>query len=431
MDIKKIYEKFIHECKSEICIDTRKIIPGSLFVALSGEKYDGNIFAEKALELGCSYAIIDNPQYTKNDKYIVVNDSIELLSQIARYHRIQFNIPVIGITGSNGKTTTKELIASVLNTQKNIICTEGNLNNHIGVPLSVLKINIKTEIAIIEMGANHIGEIDHLCNIAMPTHGIITNIGRAHLGLFGGFNGVVRSKTELYNYLEKNTREVFVNASDLLLREKSKNIKHTMYGPEFYADPVVSNNTLPFVSIIWRRKKLQTQLTGEYNIPNISAAIAVAVYFEIQEKNIRIGIENYIPLNQRSEIVETKKGNIIIKDYYNANSSSMFAAIENLANIETKKTKIAVLGDMFELGEYEEKEHRDVMNAVVDANIDMVILVGEAFSKCIHDYQNVYQYKTTDEAIKILKELNIQDSLILLKASNGMNFKKLFNKVNW
>lgn len=431
MDILNIYQKFIHECGQQICTDTRKIVPGGMFFAWKGEQDDGNKYIKEALELGCSYVIMDNPDYICDDRCIVVENAIETLQNLARYHRRQFNIPVLAITGSNGKTTTKGLISSVLATEKRIIATEGNLNNHVGVPKTLLRITHDTEIAIIEMGANHVGEIATLCDIAEPTHGIVTNIGRAHLGLFGGFAGVVQAKSELYQFLRRNSGHVFVNASDELLLEKSSDIPRTLYGPKTEGlFSVQSAHTTPFVSFEWNHMMIETQLTGEYNIDNCGAAIAIGLSFDIHADHIKEGIEEYAPKNHRSEMIETKEGNIIVKDYYNANVTSMEAALRSFADLRTEKPKIVVLGDMFELGEYEDQEHQTLVDYVQSLGFQKIYLVGEIFGRTATD-ADVDKFKTTDEMINYFKEHSVKNSAIFLKASNGMHFDMLFNDVEW
>ena len=431
MHIDTLYEKFI-DSDYQISTDTRQLIPGSIFFALKGENFNGNDFAQQALDFGCSHVVIDDISFKiKDPRCVIVENSIQTLQELAHHHRLQFNIPVVGLTGSNGKTTTKELITSVLQTQKKIIATKGNLNNHIGVPLTLLRIRPETEVAIIEMGANHIGEIADLCKIALPTHGVITNIGRAHLGLFGGYAGVVKAKTELYDFIRTHGGEVFVNASDDLLREKSNSLKRVMYGPKFLADPVTSNKTLPYVSVNWKEQDIQTHLTGEYNLDNIAAAISIAVYFELQQDNIIKGLETYIPKNQRSEILETEKGNILIKDYYNANPDSMEKALQNLKEINVDKKKIAILGDMFELGEFASAEHRSVMHLAVDSGIDEILLIGLEFGHLIHEYTNISLFEKLEDALVYIKNKEYVDSIILLKASQGMNFKKIFDQIDW
>lgn len=434
MNIQLLYEKFL-EARQKICTDTRGDVVDSLFFAWKGEKLDGNKYAKEALEKGALCVVVDNREYydKHDERYIFVDDSIRALATLAHHHRKQFTIPVIALTGSNGKTTTKELISSVLQTEKNIIATQGNLNNHVGVPKTLLRITDKTDIAIIEMGANHVGEIAHLCRIAEPTHGLITNIGRAHLGLFGGFDGVVRAKTELYRFLEQNHGTSFVNAQDQLLLSQSdtdEKITYLSHDSDYFVE---SLETSLFVSVVWKGNDIVTKLTGEYNLANIAAAISLAGYFHISDENIVLGLESYVPSNERSEVVE-QGSNTIIKDYYNANRSSMELALENFSNIKTEKEKIVVLGDMFELGEYSKEEHRAVIEKAMMSNYEKIILVGENFGLLEKEYgssekTNILFFKTTDDAISEMKNMNFENTYILLKASQGMNFKKLFTQI--
>lgn len=431
MNIKDLHDIFSNKCKGKISTNTQDVVSESLFFAWKGENNDGNNYAAEALERGSLYVVVDNPDIVKDERYILVNDSMQTLQELAHFHRIQFDIPIVAVTGSNGKTTTKELIQATLSTEKKITATKGNLNNHVGVPLTILNINTETDIAIVEMGANHVGEIAKLCEIAHPNYGLITNIGRAHLGFFGGYEGVIRAKTELYRYLEKTGGTSFVNGSDQLLLEKSNTLEKITYLSEHSDYPTFSLKSNPYFSFGWNQQQIKTQLTGEYNLPNCSVAIAVAGYFGISEKNIVSSISKYKPDNQRSEIFQTEKGNSVIKDYYNANRSSIECALENLGSIETGKKKIVILGDIFELGEYEKEEHQAVVDIVASHSFDSVYLVGKAFSSVNSDDLNYEVFKNTDELISTLRGLKIEKSYILLKASHGMNFEKLFNEIDW
>lgn len=431
MDILNIYQKFSQDCAQMLCTDTRKIVPGAMFFALKGSNFDGNDFAQVALDLGCRYVIMDNHEKIVDERCIVVPDVLETLHNLARYHRRQFNIPVLAITGSNGKTTTKGLISSVLATEKNIIATEGNLNNHVGVPITLLRIQKDTEIAVIEMGANHIGEIKELCAIAEPSYGLITNIGRAHLGLFGGYAGVIQAKTELYAFLKEHQGRVFVNASDALLVEKSAGMDRVLYGP--HTDGlfrVISKHTTPFVSFEWNHMVIQTQLTGEYNIDNFAAAIAVGLSFDIRPEHIQAGIEGYVAHDHRSEMHNTDRGNTIVKDFYNANVTSMEAALSSFRDMDLKKPKIVILGDMFELGEYEDEEHQRLVDFVQDAGFDQVILIGDVFGRSASD-ADVMKFVNVDEAIAYFAEHPVANTAVFLKASHGMHFEKLFDTLEW
>ncbi len=432
MTIEELHTIFVNQCNGDISTDTRDLKKGSLFFALRGDTFDGNHYAQEAIEKGASFAVVDKPELKDKDGMIYVENTLETLQSLAHFHRKQFNIPVLAITGSNGKTTTKELVASVIGQEKNIVYTEGNYNNHIGVPLTLLKINEETEFVLVEMGANHVGEIESLCEIAVPHYGLITNIGRAHLGFFGGFDGVVRAKTELYRFLNQYNGTSFVNGADTLLLEQSNTLEKITYFSKDSQYSVVSNNTTPFVSLQWDGMNIKSHLVGEYNCINIAAAIAVGDYFGISPDLIKKGIESYIPKNSRSEMVSTEKGNIIIKDYYNANRDSMERAIENIAHIDTQH-KILVLGDMFELGEFSEEEHCAVLDYAQQILPDAdIILVGAEFSKVTpNNDTSIRVFKNTEEAIFALKKSPPRNSLILLKASNGMNFQKLFDEVEW
>ena len=424
-----IYEK-LQSIDYLISTDTREMINGSMFFAWKGEGADGNDYIHDALRKGAAYVVMDNPdKFIDDARCLLVDNSMTMLQDIAHHHRMQFDIPVIGLTGSNGKTTTKELIRAVLGSEKKIIATLGNLNNHVGVPKTLLRIRPETEIAIIEMGANHVGEIAELCRIAHPTHGLITNIGRAHIGLFGGYENIVRGKTELYRYLKQVDGVIFVRDTDpVLLHHADTNIKITYESPNSEY-PFISSHTQPYVSGLYDTIPIVTQLTGEYNIPNIAAACAVGDYMGISSTSIAAAISQYVPDNQRSEILETTAGNTIIKDYYNANRNSMEGALENFKAIKTTKEKIAILGDMFELGEYEYEDHLAIVQLVYD--FDRVILVGKAFAQIPLSLDHITQYETTELAITELQKKPITDACILLKASQGMHFDTLFNSIDW
>jgi UDP-N-acetylmuramoyl-tripeptide--D-alanyl-D-alanine ligase len=371
-----------------ISTDTRKIAVGSLFFALKGEKFDANTFAAQALEAGAAYAIIDNPAYKLNEKYILVADTLAALQDLARYHRKQLSIPVIGLTGTNGKTTTKELIYSVLSQRYKTQATQGNLNNHIGVPLTILTINDSHEMAVIEMGANHQKEIALLCSVAQPTHGLITNVGKAHLEGFGGFEGVKKGKGELYDYLKATNGVAFIGSqnTDLMQMQLAKGLSNVYhYGTLKHIDFVSGNLTAndPYLSLYWERsdetvqQHLKTQLTGAYNLDNILAAICIGVYFNLSNDEINRGVESYQPKNNRSQIVTTAT-NTLICDYYNANPSSMFVAIENIGKIAAKR-KVLILGDMFEMGDEAATEHAAVIKKAMETPVEERIFIGREF----------------------------------------------------
>jgi UDP-N-acetylmuramoyl-tripeptide--D-alanyl-D-alanine ligase len=356
--IEKIYDYFSQS--TGICTDTRQIKPGNLFFALRGPSFNANQFARQAIDAGAVAVVIDDSEYEIPGKTIFVTDGLAALQDLARFHRAKLNIPVIGITGSNGKTTSKELVHAVLGSHFNTFATKGNLNNHIGVPLSVLSITEKHEMAVIEMGANHIGEIAELCTISQPTHGFITNIGKAHIGLFGGFEGVIRAKSELYNYLIKTHGTIFVNQHHEILMNMSKR----MADPVFYPDEgsfckVDLLGADPYVSIKTKGGKVvNTKLVGRYNFDNIATALCVGKFFHVSEAKAIQAVAEYVPENNRSQIV-IKGTNTIILDAYNANPSSMEKALENLAGMNAKN-KVAIIGDMFELGDETDKEHRAI-----------------------------------------------------------------------
>ena len=431
MDIHTLHKKFVNECNQLVCTDSRKIIPEAIFFALRGDSFNGNDFAARALDLGCRYAIVDDQKHLESEHCIFVSDVTETLQQLANYHRREFNVPVIGLTGSNGKTTTKELMVAALSEQKKVTATKENFNNHIGVPLTLLAITKETQIVIVEMGANHRGEIKLLCEIAEPTYGVITNIGRAHLGKFGGMGGVIQAKIELYEYLRAHEGHVFVNGSDELLLKYSQGMDRTLYGPDVQGVFMVkSKHTLPYLSVTWDHAgDIETHLTGEYNLDNIACAIATAVHFDVLNKTIKQGLQRYEPKNNRSEMISTDHGNYVIKDFYNANGSSMEAALRNAKDVSKEKKLILILGDMFELGEYSHDEHQNIANLAASLDPDFLFLIGEEFAQVHTDKGR--QFKTTQEAILHLEKESFKQSVILIKGSNGMNFQSLFDQIDW
>jgi len=382
----KIFKKNL-----SISIDSRKINKGDIFFALKGENFDGNQYAEQSIKKGASYAVIDDPQYKNGDQYLLVEDVLTSLQKLAHHHRKQLDIPFLAITGSNGKTTTKELISSVLKNHYATHFTKGNFNNHIGVPLTLLQLPTDTDIAVIEMGANHIGEIADLCEIAAPTHGLITNIGRAHLEGFGGLEGVKKGKSELYKYLAKHKGIVFINMNENSLRSLAKENKRKVYytkseqpHPENipYEVKLLSNEPFIKVSFLSERKQptlVESQLMGLYNFNNIMTAIVIGRYFKVPSIKIKEAIENYIPSNNRSQLI-SKDSNTFIMDAYNANPDSMKNALENFANLSAS-SKIAILGDMLELGNYSEQAHSEILAQANNLNFYKVILVGNEFKK--------------------------------------------------
>ena len=413
-----------------ICTDTRNITPGCLFFALKGDNFDANTFAEKALTSGAAYAVIDNIAYKTSDRCILVPDVLSTLQELASYHRTKLNIPFIGLTGSNGKTTTKELINAILAEKYKTFATKGNLNNHIGVPLSVLSITDDIEIAVIEMGANHQKEIEFLCSIAQPTHGLITNVGMAHLDGFGGFEGVKKGKAELYTYLKANDGHAFIYRNSSFLMEMSKSAdltQVTYYGTE-KSDAIFGKllKTDPFLEVSWTKEGMEyhveTNLTGAYNFENILAAVTIGSYFDVAPNQINKGLSTYLPKNNRSQITRTEH-NTVICDFYNANPSSMSAALKNISLLSAS-SKTVIIGDMFELGNESAEQHRMIASEAAALNADTLILIGKAFYELRDQFEGNF-FNTPAEALEFLRNNPIKDNLVLLKGSRGMALEQL------
>ena len=432
MNIEQLYPVYLKHPR--ICTDTRKITASCLFFALKGENFDGNKFAGQAIEDGASFAIIDNAEYAVNDRFILVEDVLETLQNLARFHRKLLTIPFIGITGTNGKTTTKELIRSVLSQQFSTYATEGNLNNHIGVPLSILSVRADCEIAIIEMGANHQKEIAFLCSIAQPSHGLITNIGKAHLEGFGGIEGVRIGKGELYEFLGRTGGTVFLNKDNPILGEmiRERAVKNIVsYGKEddnFIAAKLKAS--YPYLSINWRPAinpagrnsyTAQSNLPGMYNFDNIAAAICVGSFFKLSPEQINLGINTYQPQNSRSQLLKTGH-NIIICDYYNANPGSMMVALDNLDNMPAEH-KVMILADMFELGNEAMQEHETILQKAREITADKRIFIGKEFFR-LKDNMDFF-YSSTEDAYEALKADPILNASILIKGSRGMKLELL------
>lgn len=422
MDIAKIHALFL-KCQS-VSIDTRKIQPNSFFVAIKGDNFDANIFAKEALEKGASYVVIDNSDYFIDERTVLVKDSLQTLQALAQYHRNYLKLPIIALTGSNGKTTTKELIHSVLSAKYNTKATVGNLNNHIGVPLTLLSFTSETEIGIVEMGANHKKEIEFLCELAQPDYGYITNFGKAHLEGFGGVMGVIEGKSEMYNYLGKAGKLAFVNLEDSVQIQKTKLLNHYTFGiNKSEADVVLSEVIVnPFVCVEYAGLRVQTHLIGLYNANNINAAIAIGNYFQVPEEAIKKALEGYIPENNRSQLI-TKGTNQIILDAYNANPSSMAAAIENFKQLDNLN-KIVILGDMFELGEVSLKEHATVVASLANQKSIVCYFVGSDFFANSLDNDNFHFYPSFNDLSVYLKTKKIENSIILIKGSRGMALER-------
>ncbi len=426
--------RYYQECP-RISTDTRAIKPDSLFFALKGTHFNGNAFAAEALEKGARYAVIDEPRYRQDDRFLLVADVLAALQKLARYHRERLRIPIIGITGSNGKTTTKELLHAVLSRTFNTYATQGNLNNHIGVPLTLLSLDRQTQLAIVEMGANHPGEIAFLCNIAQPTHGLITNVGKAHLEGFGGFEGVMRTKGELYDYLAGHGGTVFLQQDNPNLREmaESRAINQPVtYGFSEGNDVVgILQSADPVLEIQWHahgshtHHTVTTRLTGAYNTENLLAAVCVGRHFGVSATDINKGLTDYTPSNNRSQLTKTA-ANTVIRDYYNANASSMAAALENLKLLKADR-KVIILGDMFELGEASPEEHRKLVDLACAMGVDRVLFVGHEFAR--HKRPGAEFHDTTDAAKAALQLRPITGALVLLKASRSMAFEKLMDSL--
>jgi UDP-N-acetylmuramoyl-tripeptide--D-alanyl-D-alanine ligase len=422
--IGNIYKAFM-ECNRKISTDTRNIIPGSIFFALKGDRFDGNKFVREAFEKGASYCVVDNPDSVNNKTFLVENVTATL-QNLARHYRKRCDFNIIAITGTNGKTTTKELIYSVLSAKYNCSATQGNLNNHLGVPLTILSTHPETELLIVEMGANHVGEIKTLCEIANPDIGIITNIGKAHLEGFGGFENVIKAKSELYQYLIKRNLPIFVNGTDKLLMKIIKGYPGIFsYGDnnsQCYASKIKFSKTLLLeVSMQNKSFKISTKLFGRYNIDNVLAALRIGQYFKVNSADAIHQIENYTPKNNRSQIKQTQY-NTLILDSYNANPTSMNAALDSFLEIDTTR-KMIVFGEMNELGEYSTKEHQILLDRLSDKKTINSYFIGEKFRTGQH--YNAKIFTDTDEFISFIKSNKPKQNLILLKGSRTNGLEKL------
>lgn len=426
-DIENLYRCFVQS--RGVTTDTRQCQPGMMFFALKGENFDGNAYAAQALELGCSYVVIDNLDYAVVDdaRVLLVENSLSALQMLARHHRQQMGTPIVGITGTNGKTTTKELIAAVLAKKYHILCTKGNLNNHIGVPLTLLSLTSEHEMAIVEMGANHLGDIKELVEIAEPDYGLITNVGLAHLQGFGSLEGVIRTKGELYDYLrgtEKKT--IFLNVGNAHLRGIADGLETVTYGQVAEAEvcgEIVACD--PYLRFQWSLRdgswhEVATQLIGSYNIDNALCAVAVGCYFGVEQEEVSAALAEYTPQNNRSQLTKTDR-NMLIVDAYNANPTSMRAALDNFSRMEVAH-KMAILGDMKELGEATAAAHQEVVDRLRTCGFDEVWLVGEAFAKTNHTQRT---FADVDEVKVALQEDVPKDTYILIKGSNSMKLASL------
>jgi len=405
-----------------VCTDSRKIVPDSFFFALKGPNFNANKFAADALEKGAVMAVVDESEYAITDQYVLVEDVLQTLQDLARYHRQQCKAQVIALTGSNGKTTTKELMYSVLSKKYNTIATEGNLNNHIGVPLTLLRLRTDTEMAVVEMGANHLGEIAFLCTLSEPDFGYITNFGKAHLEGFGSEEGVIKGKSELYDYLLEKNRHVFLNADDPIQKEKlGSYIKKFGYSTEDHQYFKIKwLGADPYVRLESEGLEIKTKLIGQYNFLNAAAAVLLGKYFNVPMSQIKTALEAYVPTNNRSQVV-SRNGLTILLDAYNANPTSMNAALVNLGS-QSKKPTIAILGDMFELGEAAAREHQEVAELIDELGIDEAYFIGVNFNGVQTDH---WQFESFEEFQEHLDGDPIKMGTVLIKGSRGMALERV------
>lgn len=425
MNIEKLYSLYL--IQKSVSTDTRKIKKGDLYFALKGHNFDGNKFANKALEAGASYCIVDDVNISKqSEKNILVDDTLETLQALANHHRRQLKYPIIGLTGSNGKTTTKELIQTVLSSTYKVRATKGNLNNHVGVPLTLLSFTEDLDFGIVEMGANHQKEIKFLSGIAEPDFGLITNFGKAHLEGFGGVEGVIKGKSELYDYLKANDKTAFINADDTKQVIQIGNYtKLSTFGASNNNDcTIIYKDANPFVNLTYDNILINSKLIGGYNFGNIAVSIAVGRYFNVPTLKIKEAIEAYEPDNNRSEIIKQKTNKIIL-DAYNANPTSMLAALENFKNLDASN-KYLFLGDMFELGEDADKEHQAIVNFVEDNFENNIFFIGENFYKT-QTASSTYKLATFEALKTKFKNIEISNGTILIKGSRGMALERILD----
>ena len=424
MEIEELYSRFL-VCGT-VTTDSRHCPQGSMFIALKGETFNGNAFAAQALAQGCRYAVVDEPEYARGESYILVDDCLQVLQQLANYHRRQLKTPIIGITGTNGKTTTKELVSSVLSKKYKVLFTQGNLNNHIGVPLTLLRLNKEHEMAVVEMGANHPGEIKALVQIAEPDYGLITNVGKAHLLGFGSFEGVIKTKGELYDFLrEKGNATIFIQNENSYLNAIAHGLHCVRYGQAsglFVSGKLLSCS--PFLAFEWMSEgntyPVQTHLIGAYNLDNALASVAIGKYFDVAPEDICEALSTYMPQNNRSQLVDTGRNKLIV-DAYNANPTSMMAALENFRQVQAPH-KMVILGDMKELGEASLEEHRKIVGFLDGCRFDRVMLAGPEFKAVAFAYEHFDNVDAVKEALEKSKPVGFT---ILIKGSNSMKLSQL------
>ena len=412
MDIKAIYDIF---CGYPlVTTDSRNCPEHSIFFALKGENFNGNKFAQSALEKGCAYAFVDESEYADGERILLVDNCLQTLQKLAEYHREQLGIKIIGITGSNGKTTTKELIAAVLSKKYNLTYTKGNLNNQIGVPLTLLSMKKEHELAIVEMGASHPGDIKELVDIAHPNFGLITNVGTAHILGFGSFEGVLNTKCELYDYLKTHAGKVFYHTANPHLSRRSEGMDRIAYG-EGSSTSATMIASDPFLQINWNGREVATHLIGSYNFENVLASISVGTYFGVPADDIVAALSEYTPTNSRSQFMKSEKNDLIV-DAYNANPTSMTAALNNFKSMKRDR-KVVILGDMKELGHVSEVEHQKIADLVAGMDLAAAFLVGPNFAQT---NSSAMKFDSAADLIAYLKESPITDALVLVKGSNSM-----------
>jgi len=428
VDLYELFKKY-----PVVTTDSRNIPANSIFFALKGQNFDGNKFASDSLEKGAAYAVVDNPEYVTDNRIVLVDDVLTSLQSLANFHRKQLGTTVLAITGTNGKTTSKELIASVLASKYKITFTQGNLNNHIGVPLTLLKITSDTEIAVIEMGANHPGEIEALCKIAEPDYGLVTNMGKAHLEGFGSFEGVIKTKTELYDFLRATGGKCFINADNPLLLKQAEGLEQLSYGSSETAQlrgEAEGSSYFLTAKILFPKGWLyfRSKLVGSYNLENILAAARIGVFFDIDPLQIQKSIEQYTPTNNRSQFIESGSNRIIL-DAYNANPTSMLASLQNFSKIMHQQ-KTVILGDMLELGEYAKEEHQKIADFLTNEDFNEIFLVGPCFS-VVETGTKAKKFESIELLANYLfQQKQLKNNLILVKGSRGIHLEKVLEALN-
>ncbi|OJV85857.1 UDP-N-acetylmuramoyl-tripeptide--D-alanyl-D-alanine ligase [Proteiniphilum sp.] len=432
METVELYNLFLQY--PSVTTDSRMCSKDSIFFALKGERFNGNLYAEKAIEAGCAYAVVDEEPERENDRIILVKDVLEALQKLANWHRKKLKIPIVGITGTNGKTTTKELIAVALSKEFKVAYTQGNFNNHIGVPLTLLSMNRSHEIGVVEMGASRPGDIRELCEIAEPNYGIITNVGKAHMEGFGSFENLVDTKCELYDFIRERSGKVFVNKDNQILYDRSEGMDRILYGkndPSLFASGTIAHAN-PFLEFDWSffdsSYRVKTRLVGEFNFDNAIAAVAVSKFFGINAERISAALEEYEPTNHRSQFKRTERNDLII-DAYNANPTSMKAALEFFSSIPSSLPKTVILGEMKELGESSEDEHEKMVEFLKKQPYDKIYLVGPFFSKWIVENDTFRLFDNVEVLIETLKKEPVSNRYILLKGSHSVHLEKVVDSL--